>query len=285
LVGVLLNAVPRAMPMFQAEAWRNLRFPGILQRIAVCGFLATLISRRASRRTLIVVIAGLLLTHAILLLFVPPPGAAAVSWTPRGTIAWWLDWTILGSHSKASYAFDPLGILGTLSGLATVLIGVLAGRMVAEAGEPAPTAATLATCGFVLMLAGTALAPLLPINESLWTASYALLMTGISTGAFACLYWWIDGRSLGRGVCAPLVAFGRNALLLFVGSQILTSLVAAKGFVRDGRWVSVRGHLHEALTAVVGSPRFASLLYALLFVSLFFLLAVFLNRRRWYWTL
>ena len=62
-----------------------------------------------------------------------------------------------------------------------------------------------------------------PINKSLWTSSYATFTAGLAAIALAACYRWVDvnGTPRRQQLTEPLVALGRNALLLFVLSGVL----------------------------------------------------------------
>jgi predicted acyltransferase len=284
LIGLVLNAIPRVIPMLDSSALATLRIPGTLQRIAVCAFLATLLFLWTRAAAQAFAILALLAVYSALMLVVPVPGFGPGLLEPQGNFAWWADRLVLGDHSKARYAFDPNGVVGTLSALASTLFGLLAGHALLRRREPGPLAASFFFAGNLLLVAGALIARRMPINESLWSTSYCVFMAGFAFCSYAAVVWAMDRWPAARWP-RPFEAFGRNALLLFVATHVASSLLAAKGFPKGDRaWVSIRGHLFEWL-GVVAPPRLASLLYALLFVLLAYGAAEALFRRRIFVTL
>ena len=78
--------------------------------------------------------------------------------------------------------------------------------------------------GVALVAAGLAWGLVLPINKSLWTSSYVLFTAGTAGVLLGALHHALDdGRAtrLAARISEPLVALGRNALLLFVLSGLV----------------------------------------------------------------
>src|SRR5215813_4545736 len=76
-IGLFLNAIPEL-------SLAELRIPGVLQRIAVCYFFASIIFLNTKMRTQIAIIIGLLLLYWALVKLVPAPGYAAGDLTKDG---------------------------------------------------------------------------------------------------------------------------------------------------------------------------------------------------------
>ena len=98
----------------------------------------------------------------------------------------------------------------------------------------------------------------------------------------------LDGGRASPRVLAfsePLVALGRNALLLFVLSGLVGRLLI---LVPAGDGAGGRGSLQQAIYRTVfvplAAPHVASLLYALTCLVLLYALLAWLHRRRWYWS-
>ena len=109
------------------------------------------------------------------------------------------------------------------------------------------------------------------------------------TGGWACLvfgvcHWLLDTQpdAAARAAWArrlqPLVAFGMNALFLFVASGLLAKLLA---FWKPGGQ-SLKAQAFEGLVATGLTPINASLAFALLFVALFWGVAQYMVQRGWF---
>src|SRR5689334_29408 len=119
----------------------RVRIPGVLARIAVCFFCATLVYLFTSVRGQAVIAAALLALYWVLMKAVPVPGDFIQSVIERGgnlekeaNLAAYVDYTLLKGHlwGQSKY-WDPEGILSTIPAIATVLLGVLAGHWLKSA--------------------------------------------------------------------------------------------------------------------------------------------------------
>ncbi|MBW8745062.1 MAG: DUF1624 domain-containing protein [Sphingomonas sp.] len=179
-------------------AWKPFaltRFPGVLQRIALC-YLAAAIAIRWLKdwRTILLLSAALLLGYWAILLVFSAPGEAYAKFGNAGTL---LDLKLIGPDHlyKKDHGFDPEGLLGTLP---AVPIGCL------------------------LVLAGLAWSPFFPIAKKLWTGSYVLLTIGLDIGLLALLMELVDVRGFGMGRRFWLV-LGRNPLAIYLFSELFVT--------------------------------------------------------------
>lgn len=289
LVGLLVNAFPDFR-------FRDFRFAGILQRIGVCYFAAAALWgatawKRVSRRHRQVVFVGAgLLSLGVywsLLKLYPTPGFGAGHLDPVGNIASVLDRHLFGIQHIFQWGIrtpgfgvssDPEGVLSTLGAVAATLFGVAAGEELVRDGHRAQQSRAIASAGVVLWLLSLLLRPAMPINKPLFTPTFALWSTGLSLVAFAGLLWLIDVRQVRRGWTFALI-FGSNAILAFLLSQVLTTVLS-----RSHLPTAPATPLYMAADALLfGSwlpPRMASLLWAVCVVLLNAAILYPLYRRR-----
>jgi predicted acyltransferase len=273
-LGLLLHALP-FFPL------ASLRIPGVLQRIAVCYLLAALLvlATRGARGWWAqgIVAGALLVGYWLLMTQLAAPGRVAGDLSPGGNLAGYVDRLVLGSRHiwQASKDYDPEGILSTLPATATTLAGALAGHWL-RAGRPAPhVAGGLAAGGFVAAALGWLWGLGFPVNKSLWTSSYALLMAGLAALALAGCYWVIEARAW-RVWAAPFGMLGRHALALFFLSSLMAKLLLIVRVGADGP--RLHAWLFEHCFAPWASPVNASLAYALAYVLLWWALMRALDR-------
>jgi predicted acyltransferase len=113
--------------------WYNfaaMRIPGVLQRIAVCYLIASLIFLHTSWKQQTAIGIALLVLYWLLMTLVPVPGCEVATIDDKAcNLAAYLDRTILTeSHMwRSARVFDPEGILSTVPAIVTTLSGVLAG--------------------------------------------------------------------------------------------------------------------------------------------------------------
>jgi predicted acyltransferase len=284
LIGFALNVIP----YFHFGV---VRIPGVLQRIAVCTLLAAPIVLYFSWRAQLAWIAALLAAYSALMLWVPVPGIGAGVLEPGQDLGAWLDRTLLGGHLWVqSKTWDPEGMLGTIPALCSELFGVLAGRWLLSRRDRTEQTVWMLLAGLVLLALGTIFdSILMPINKSLWTPSFCLLMTGWALLAFSAFYWLLDVnphpavRAAAARWSRPLVIYGMNALFIFALSGLIAKMLGFIKFAQpDGAPVSLGRLLYAPIRALPIAPVNTSLLYALLFNAFMFSIACLMWRKKWF---
>ena len=113
----LLGEFLAGFPYFHLS---TIRIPGVLQRIAVCYFLASLIFIKTKPRTQALVALALLIVYFILMKHVAAPGYYAGDLSKEGSLASYIDRRVFGPHIwKQGIVYDPEGILSTIGALGT----------------------------------------------------------------------------------------------------------------------------------------------------------------------
>jgi predicted acyltransferase len=320
-IGLFLNASPfvrwdvSAVAGGPAElvwrSWENLRFMGVLQRIALAYGAAACIMQiwpAASRRQ------GALWVSAVLLLGYWAAcvfwGAAGDPYSLQGFFGTGLDRALLGAshlYKGEGVPFDPEGLASTVPAVAQVLLGWWVGDALARARSAGGlnweglSRLFLAACALLVLAYLWQL--VMPLNKKIWTSSYVLASTGLAIAALAVLIAAIDlaqpqerrsvwARWLGGPFWVRLLeGFGQNALFVFVLSGFLPRVLALlrwpKGLKADGSvaFTSPLPWWHENVivpTAGVlhSDPRWASLLFALVNLAAYGALAWWLAQRR-----
>jgi predicted acyltransferase len=286
IFGLIVNNFPFGLIGSGQFFWATWRIPGVLQRIAICYFIATIIYLYSSWRGQVAWIFGLLTSYWLLVKLVPVPGYGAGVLEPKGNLLWYIDSTILDGHTYV-YApesgFDPEGILSTLPAIATTLFGILTGTWLRRADRTKEEKTCwMFVVGIVLVLIGTILNMWLPINKNMWTSSYTVFMAGWALVSLGVFYFLIDVKGYSRWA-KPFIIFGLNAIALYMFSELLASLlwvfpVAAP----DGSAFSLHEYIYQSWFLPWASPVNASLSFAIAFVLLTYLVAWVLWRRKWF---
>ncbi|WP_412069700.1 acyltransferase family protein [Rubrivirga sp. IMCC43871] len=281
---------------FYSRGWRFLagegidlsdfRILGVLQRIALCYLAASLLFLTTSARTQLVVGAGILVGYWAAMTLVPVPGVGAGHLdVPAETLSAFVDRLLLGQHlwAGADKLWDPEGLLSTFPAVVTTLLGVVAGRWVLrDRGASAETAARLMATGLALGAVGAMWGWVFPVNKALWTSSYVLLTGGFAFSALGACYWAADVRGW-RGWTRPFVAYGVNALLVFVGSSLLAQTLVRIRVAGSGGPQSLQSWIYQTVFAPVGPAEVSSLLYALVWVGGWYLVLRALHERGIVW--
>ena len=268
-IGLFLNAFPYfSLP--------ELRIPGVLQRIAVCYFLASIIFLNTRWRTQIVIAIALLFIYWFLLKFIPAPGFAAGDLTKEGSLPSFIDRVVFGKHVWAqAKVYDPEGLLSTIPALVTTLIGVLTGHWLRTEKTRMEKVAGMFVVGAVLLAIGWGWNAFFPINKALWTSSYVLFTGGLALQFLAFCYWLIDIKGYSRWA-KPFEIFGLNAIALYVGAGLMATLF---GVLKVGDQ-PLGGWIYENVFASWASPVNASLAFAISFVLVWLFFMWLLYRRR-----
>ena len=268
-IGLFLNAFPYfSLP--------ELRIPGVLQRIAVCYFFASIIFLNTRARTQVLIAIGLLLLYWFLVTFIPAPGYAAGDLTKEGSLPSFVDRVVFGKHVWAqAKVYDPEGLLSTIPALVTTLIGVLTGHWLRTEKSRIEKVSGMFVAGAVLVALGWAWNSFFPINKALWTSSYVLFTGGLALQFLALCYWVIDIKGYRRWA-KPFEIFGMNAIALYVGAGLMAELF---GVIRIGGR-PLGGWIYQNLFASWASPVNASLAFAISFVLVWLFFMWILYKRR-----
>ena len=269
-IGLFLNG----FPYFSLS---ELRIPGVLQRIAVCYLIASIIFLNTRVRTQILISIALLLAYCIALAFIPAPGFAAGDLSKEGSLPSYIDRVVFGSNHVWALAkvYDPEGLLSTVPALVTCLIGVLTGSWLREEKSRVEKAAGMFVACAILVSVGWAWNSFFPINKALRTSSYVLFTGGLALQFLAFCYWLIDIKGYSRWA-KPFEIFGMNAIALYVGAGLMAELF---GLIKVGEQ-PLGGWLYENLFASWMSPMNASLAFAISFVLVWLFFMWLLYRRR-----
>jgi len=270
LILYALGLLVYAYPAFDLP---TLRLMGVLQRIAICTCAAAAIWLTTGVRGRIAWLFALLAVYWALMAFVPVPGYGAGRLDVEGNFAHYVDRIVLGRHNyESTGTWDPEGIVSTLPAIATVLLGTLAGDVMAASRSMGHRLRSLLAIGVVLIAVGLICDVWLPINKKLWTSSFALFMAGLDFVLFAGFAWAVDVRGWQRPV-RPFVVLGMNAIAVYMVSELLETQL---------RVMRLREALYVRVFAPLASPLNASLLYALAYTLLMFVVAWMLYRRQWF---
>jgi len=285
----------------------GMRIPGVLQRIAICYLVVSIIFLHTNWKQQSMIGAALLLVYWALMTLVPVPGCDVTTIDDKAcNLAAYLDRLILTEDHiwRSGKVFDPEGILSTIPAIVTTLSGVLTGTWLqSEPGaiatgflsSPNPVAIApgsdnrlnkvsgLFFAGAVALAVGWSWSLVFPLNKSLWTSSYVVYTSGLALLTLASCYWLIDIKGYKRWA-KPFVIFGVNALALFVFSGIMARLL---GMIRlagpeTGKDITLQQWIFNNAFLSVASPVNASLAYAVCFILFWLFLMWLLYRRRIY---
>jgi len=259
----------------------EIRIPGVLQRIAVCYFFASIIFLTTKIRTQVIIALALLIVYWLLMTHLAAPGFVAGDLSKEGSLASFIDRLVFGPHIwKQGKVYDPEGILSTIPAIATALFGVLTGHWLRSNRSPYEKVAGMFVLGAACVMIGWSWNPFFPINKALWTSSYVFFTGGLALQLLALCYWLIDIKNY-RAWTRPFVVFGVNAIALYVGVGLMARLI---GLIKvpdvDGTKISLQEWIYQHLFLSWSSPVNASLAFAICFILVWLGLMWLLYQRK-----
>ena len=276
---IILYVLGLLVYVYPAFSLSTQRWMGVLQRIAICYLIASVIYLYTSIRGQIAWMLGLLTVYWLLMAFAPVPGYGHGRLDVAGNFAHYVDRIVLGHHNYAqTKTWDPEGVVSTLPAIVTTLLGIMAGHILRRKSALADRTLWLFIVGNLLIPAGLILDIWLPINKKLWTDSFALFMAGMDFVILALCIWFIDHRGY-RRLAKPFVILGMNAIVVYMASEIFAEVLESVHFHAGGQAISLQdwfGHV------TLLSPQNMSLLYALSYLFLMYLIAYLFYRRGWF---
>lgn len=285
-----------------ADATNGIRIMGVLQRISLAYFFASVLSFYLKPKKLILVSIGILL------------GYWGLCWGLGGedpySLAGWfgtdIDKEIIGVahlYKGEGVPFDPEGLVSTLPAIVQVVFGFLVGSFIrtrgkvdwlwkkldnTEGGNFAMLSGLMVT-GALLAAGAYAWDLVFPMNKKIWTSSYVLMTTGLATLTIGVMIWYIELLGVRNKLSRFFDVFGKNPLFIFVLSGLLPRFLGlfrwSTGTNDSGLPIytsPLRWFYTDVCAKVPGPPEFGSFAYALCFLGLCWAIAYVLDRRRIY---
>ncbi|HMK03925.1 MAG TPA: DUF5009 domain-containing protein [Ferruginibacter sp.] len=292
-IGVFLNWFPFIKyddaGNFIAKPFDTLRIFGVLQRIAISYFFASVIIHYFKVRGSFVVGAFILLAYWFLCVAANPSDPFSL----HGWFGTNVDKAILGEkhlYRGEGIAFDPEGLMSSFAAIVQVILGYLVGNYILQKGKTAEMLNSLFIAGCVLVFAGFCWDMVFPINKKIWTSSYTIYTTGLALLILSILIYLIEFKGSKGWWTRFFDVFGKNALFIFAMSALIPKTMGLirinNGLNSAGkpRYLNPLNWLYENLCKPVfpSDPRIGSLLYALCFIGMMWFLAWLLDKKKIY---
>ncbi|MBV9179965.1 MAG: DUF1624 domain-containing protein [Acidobacteria bacterium] len=278
-MGMFLNGLPRH---FDLAHWR---IYGVLQRIAICYVVTSVIELYTEWRSQLSLAVACLAVYWVLMRYVPVPGFGIPTHQiplldPDRNLVAWLDRKLLLGHLYEGTR-DPEGLLSTIPSLATCLAGLLTGKWLRTKNSSTKKAMAMAAMGILAASLGRGFDLWFPINKKLWTSSYVLFTAGLALVVLAFCYWLLDVKRLGGRWTEAVLVLGKNAIAAYFFSELLAIFLYAVTIPRPGVGrISLQEYVFSRCFLPFSSPRNASLAYALVYVLVCWAMMAILYRKR-----
>lgn len=272
---------------------RGIRILGVLQRIALCYFFASLIIYFFKMRGALLASFIFLTGYWALCLLLGTPGDP---YSLQGYFGTQVDKDILGvahMYRGEGVPFDPEGLASTLPAIVQVIFGYFVGYYIQAKGKTYEMLTNLFVAGCVLVFTGFVWDLVFPINKKIWTSSYVLYTTGLAIMVLSVLMYLVEMKKANETAAGRLFeffnVFGKNALFIFFLSGFLPRLVGLLRWVdhvdENGKnvYTTAFSWFYRNLCAPASSdPRLGSLLYALCMIVFYWLIVYWMDRKKIY---
>ena len=292
VIGLLLNWSPFIKweaDQIVFKQFSNLRIMGVLQRIALSYFFASVAVYYLKQRGAFVLGAILLLFYWILCIVLGTPG------DPYSLNGWFgnnIDKAIFGEahlYKGEGVAFDPEGLMSTFAAIVQVIFGYLVGDYIQKKGKSFEMVSALFVTATILTVSGLAWGMVFPINKKIWTSSYTLYTTGLAIYTIATMIYFIEFKQAKGFLLKFFDVFGKNPLFIFVLSGVLPRLLGLiripNGLTDKGvqKYLSPFGWFYEKICKQVpGIPENGSLVYAICMIIMYWAICYWLDKKKIY---
>ena len=255
----------------------NTRVFGVLQRIALCYGIASLMIYYLKPKAALNISILLLFAYWILLYAF---GDSAAPLSMEGNAGQMLDkWLLPENHlyHGEGIAFDPEGLLSTMPAIANVVAGYTVGKFIQHKGNTYEGLTKLLLTGVLLLFAAYCWDLIFPINKKLWTSSFVLQTVGLDCIIISIIIYIINFRQQTNWTYFFEV-FGRNPLFIYLLSELAATLL---NFFRVEPKLSFYQWIYRNIFIYAGEY-VGSLLFAISFMLLCWLGGYILDKRKIY---
>lgn len=272
---------------------QGVRILGVLQRIALAYFFASIIIYFFKIR-------GAFLTAAIILLGYWFLCVAANPSDPFSLDGWFgtnVDKAILTPahmyHGEIvngkPVVFDPEGLASLFCAIVEVMFGYFAGDYIIKKGKTHEMLNGLFVGGCFLLFAGYCWDMVFPINKKIWTSSYTVYTSGLAMVILSVCIYMIEFKQKRGWLTRFFDVFGKNPLFIFMLSGTLPRLLALiripNGSSPTGQplYLTPFGWFYEHVCKPVSSNlNNGSLLYAFCMILMYWLIVYLMDRKKIY---
>jgi len=268
---------------------QGVRILGVLARIAICYFFASIIIYYLKPRAAFFAGLILLLAYWALCFLLGNPS------DPYSMTGWFgndVDKSILGvahMYKGEGIPFDPEGIMSTMTAIVQVIFGYIIGDYIQKKGKNFEMVSGLFVAGIAMLLTGFCWDMVFPINKKIWTSSYTVYTTGLAAITIATMIYMIEFKNVKGWLTKFFDVFGKNALFVFALSAFLPKGLALiripdhindKGvmiYINPWNWLYQKVLIH-----VPGDPKIGSVLYALCVITFMWAIAYWMDKKKIY---
>lgn len=258
---------------------QNTRIMGVLQRIALCYFFASLLIHYFKRKTVLIFTVFLLVFYWLILLWF---GDAAQPFSLLGNAGLRFDKWLMGPHHLyhgEGIPFDPEGWLSTIPAIGNVVAGYFTGVYIREKGKTYQSLVRLMLLGCVLIFIALWWNMVFPVNKKLWTSPFVLLTSGIDLLLISALVYILEMEHGFRTRWTGFfLVFGKNPLLIYLLSELLATVL----YMVPVHHLTFYFWINKVFFQAIAPGAIGSLLFALCYMLVCWSVGWWLNKRKIY---
>jgi predicted acyltransferase len=279
-IGLFLHLFPFVTREEGQIVWKDftsVRIMGVLQRIALCYLIASLVVHYMKLKGALLFSAIILLAYWAIMYFFGDPTAP---YTLEGNAALKFDSLLLPEqnlYKGFGIPFDPEGLLSTLPAVVNVIAGYCAGVFIQKNGNNLNSITKLLVTGAILVAIALVWDLSFPINKPLWTSSYVMHSVGLSLIILASLIFIIEVAGYIKWTYF-FQAFGRNPLFIFA---LATLVIKTLNFIKVGE-ISLQKWIYENVFLTWSEGEIASLAFALSYMLVMWLIGFWMDKNKVY---
>src|SRR5688572_16917191 len=284
------------------EVIKGVRVLGVLQRIAICYFFASILIYYLKVRKAFLAGLILLLVYWVLCYV----GNVSDPYSLQGWFGTDIDKLIIKvphMYRGEGIPFDPEGLMSTIPAIVQVIFGYVVGDYIQKKSKaietPHPIAIGLESekpaisssgpyqmltglfvGGIAMIVTGFCWDMVFPINKKIWTSSYTVYTAGLATITIATMIYLIEYKNARGWLSKFFDVFGKNALFVFALSAFLPRTLA---LIKLGDGVNPWNWLYKKiLIRLPGAPANGSLAYAICIITFMWLICWIMDKKRIY---
>ncbi|MDR1089547.1 MAG: DUF5009 domain-containing protein [Prevotella sp.] len=259
--------------------FENIRIPGVMQRLALTYGITALVAILVKHKYIPYIIIITLTGYFLLLLY-----GNGFELSEQNIISVF-DRAILGAnhlYTDSGVKLDPEGLLSTIPAVCHVMIGFCCGGLILNTKDNYEKINRLFILGAILTFLGFLLSYGCPINKKIWSPTFVLATCGLASTLLALLIWIIDIKGHKKW-SVFFESFGVNPLFIYVAAGVLSILLG--GILipyNDATAISIKGFVYKICLQPYLGDYFGSLIFALLFVALNWVIGNILYKKKIY---
>ncbi len=266
--------------------WSNIRIMGVLQRISLAYFLATIAVLNLPRKGQWILAGILLIGYWVAMSLIPVPDFGAGNLTREGNFGAYIDRLIIPTaHLYKGDSFksmgDPEGLFSTIPAVVTVLLGYFTGEWLRQQAIKSKTSMDLVLLGLSSLVVGQVWDFWFPINKKLWTSSYTLFTAGWALLLLAACFEVIEVRKQ-RLWGKPFEIMGVNAIAIFIASVLMIKIMVKTNIGSGENAPTTYNWIYEHLFASWAGAMNGSFLFALVTLLFWWGVGYGMYRLKWF---